>query len=403
MGSIDEHWSSFQNMNLETAHAKKIQKVLETANFTHLCSEATKIRQEKSLDAVSCSVNTAKFTYGTYNLVIALTLSDAIQWVARIMLPQDEEELPEDPINEDIARSLLSEIASMNFVRSTTTIPVPRVYGHSAAKNAFGHPYILMEALPGAVLDNRMALSIPTTHRRKFAAQLAGYIYELSTLQFSKIGCLSYTKSKDLEITPFHMSSSWIKPLSTSLEYFYLFRKAQTKEILSEHPGEQDWESAAWFLERSLTSMVMEEHLYGPFPLCHLDLHYNNMLVDEDFNITAVLDWSNVQTVPVERFIVNPEFVAPPAAPQEYKQAVFEFRDIFVKELARIERDRKDESDRGMELSSLFGSPLAEVVFRCTCSPARRALFDAQLTLALTYGKDAKWEDFKRFFNQRVA
>ncbi|KAJ5356303.1 hypothetical protein N7517_010912 [Penicillium concentricum] len=401
MESIDEYWNSFQNMNLDSDHAKKIKTVLEKANFTHLCSEATKIRREKSIDGLTCSVNIAKFTYGTYNLVIALTFSDKIQWIARIMLPQDEDDLvSEDPTNEDVTKSLLSEIASMNYIRSKTTIPIPRVFGHSVTKNAFGHPYILMEALQGTVLENRMALSIPDTHKRKFAAQFAGYIYELGTLQFPKIGSLSY-ESNELEITPFQISSSWINPLSSSLEYSYLFRKAETKEIHSEHPDVTDWAAAAWFLEKSLTSMVTEEHLYGPFPLCHLDLDYNNILVDEEFNITAVLDWSNTQTVPIERFVVNPEFVAPPAAPEEYKRAVFEFRDIFVQELGRIE-GRKDE-DRGLSLSGLFGSSLAEVVFRCTCSPARRAVFDAQLTLALTFGRDAKWEDFKKFFNGRLA
>lgn len=385
-------------MNTESDHAKKIQTVLETANFTHLCSEATKIRQrEKSSDVLTCSVNTAKFTSGTYNLVVALTFSDTTQWVARIMLPQDYDD-------ENVATSLLSEIASMNFVRSKTTIPVPRIFGHNVTKNDFGYPYLLMEALPGTVLENRMALSIPATHKKKFAAQLARYVYELSTLRFSKIGCLSYSQSGELEVSPLQISSSWVEPLSTSLEYFYRFRKGQTREIHEEHKGEADWEAAAWFLEKSLTSMVTDEHLYGPFPLCHLDFHYNNMLVDEDYNITAILDWSNVQTVPLERFAVTPEFIAPPAAPKEYKQAVFEFRDIFVDALASIERESGDlSSDGGMSLSRLFASPLTEVVFRCTCSPARRAIFDAQLTLLLTYGRDAKWEDFKKFFNERLA
>lgn len=151
--------------------------------------------------------------------------------------------------------------------------------------------------------------------------------------------------------------------------------------------------------------MVTEEHLYGPFPMCHLDFHYNNMLVDEDFNITATLDWSNVQTVPMEQFAMTPEFIAPPAAPLEYKQAVFEFRDIFVDALASIERENGNlSSDTGMPLSRLFASPVSEVVFRGTCSPARRAIFDAQLTLPLTtYGRGAKWEDFKKLFNERLA
>ncbi|KAJ5952249.1 uncharacterized protein N7479_010662 [Penicillium vulpinum] len=312
--------------------------------------------------------------------------------------------LPQEENDEDVTTRLLSEIASMNFIRSKTTIPVPRVFGHSVRKNDFGYSYILMKALPGTVLNHRVALSIPATHKKKFAAQLARYIYELSTLRFSRIGFLSYSESDEFEICPFQISGSWVKPLSTSLEYFYLFRKGQTREIREGHKGEADWEAAAWFLETSLTSMVTEEHIYGPFPLCHLDLHFNNMLVDEDFNITAVLHWSNIQTVPMERFAVNPEFVAPPAAPQEYKQAVFEFRDIFVDELAIIERENGESpDDKGMPLSRLFGSPLSEVVFRCTCSPARRAIFDAQLTLPLTYGRDAKWGDFKKFFNERSA
>ncbi|KAJ5799853.1 uncharacterized protein N7518_001921 [Penicillium psychrosexuale] len=389
-------------MNPESNHTKKIKKVLETANFTHLCSEASKIRQrEESLDSLTCSVNTAKLTSGTYNLVLALTFSDTTQWVARIMLPEDDY----DDEDEDVAILLLSEIASMNYVRSKTTIPVPRIFGHSVTKNDFGYPYILMEALPGTVLENRMALSIPASHKKKFAAQLARYIYELGTLRFSKIGCLSHPdESDELEPSSFQISGSWVGPLSTSLEYFYLFRKGQTREIHEKHKGEADWEAAAWFLEKSLTSMVTEEHVYGPFPLCHLDLHFNNMLVDEDFNITAILDWSNIQTVPMERFASNPEFIAPPAAPQEFKQAVFDFRDIFVDALASIEGESgASSSDGGMPLSRLFASPLSEVVFRCTCSPARRAIFDAQLTLSLTYGKDAKWEDFKRFFNDRSA
>jgi serine/threonine protein kinase len=246
--------------------------------------------------------------------------------------------------DEDVAKLLLSEIASMKFVPSKTTIPVARIFGHNATKNDFGYPYLLMETLHGTVLNHRMALSIPDSHKKKFAAQLARYVYELSTLRFSKIGCLSYSESDELEISPFQISGSWVEPLSTSLEYFYLFRKGQTREIHTEHKGEAEWEAAAWFLEKSLTSMVTEEHVYGPFPLCHLDFHYNNMLVDEDFNISAVLDWSNIQTVPMERFAVSPEFIAPPAAPQEYKQAVFDFRDIFVDALASIEKESEGSS-----------------------------------------------------------
>jgi aminoglycoside phosphotransferase (APT) family kinase protein len=102
--------------------------------------------------------------------------------------------------------------------------------------------------------------------------------------------------------------------LSTSLEYFHRFRRAQTKAILQEHRGEQEWEAAAWFLEKAVTSMVTDEHIYGPFTLCHIDLHFNNILVDGDYNITGIINWSHAQTVPIERFALISEFIPPPAA-----------------------------------------------------------------------------------------
>ncbi|KAL4956951.1 hypothetical protein BDW69DRAFT_181085 [Aspergillus filifer] len=192
--------------------------------------------------------------------------------------------------------------------------------------------------------------------------------------------------------------------LSTSLEYFYCLRREATKAILEAHKGEQQWEAAAWFLEKALTSMVTEEHMYGPFPLWHLDLHFRNILVDENYNITGILDWSHAQTVPVERFAISPEFIAPPAAPAEFKQAVFDFRDLFVEVLGKIEEEKKaDLGTAQLTLSRLFASPLSEVVYRCTYSYHWRAIYDAPLILPLLYGKDARWEDFQKFYAGSVV
>lgn len=81
--------------------------------------------------------------------------------------------------------------------------------------------------------------------------------------------------------------------------------------------------------------MVTEGNVFGPFPLCHIDFHYKNILVDQDYNITGLLDWSHAQTVPIERFAIIPEFVVPPAAPVETKQAIKRFRGIFVDALEK--------------------------------------------------------------------
>lgn len=60
--------------------------------------------------------------------------------------------------------------------------------------------------------------------------------------------------------------------------------------------------------------MITEQNVYGPFSLCHLDLHYNNILVDVDgdYDVTGIIEWSNAHTVPFERFALIPEFIPPP-------------------------------------------------------------------------------------------
>ncbi|KAJ5807847.1 hypothetical protein N7474_009116 [Penicillium riverlandense] len=337
MASISENRPSFQNLDPDSDHAKKIKSVLQTANWDYLCAKAVVLRQQGQPHVYgtrTCSVDARKFASGFYNMVVALTFSDSVQWVARIALPREGE-------SADMYRSLMSEVATMNLIRTRTTIPVAEVFAYGFPTEDFGFAYILMEALPGKILDNRIALSVPDQHMRDFATQLANYVYELSTIQFSKIGRIMPSDSSEgVELSSSSIAGSGNRILSTSLEFFYHLRKEQTKAILEGHKNEQQWEAAAWFLEKTLTSMITEEHIYGPFPLSHLDLHYGNILVDENYRITGILDWSCAQTVPIERFAICPELIAPPAAPVEFKQAVFDFRDMFLEELEKIETER---------------------------------------------------------------
>jgi hypothetical protein len=42
---------------------------------------------------------------------------------------------------------------------------------------------------------------------------------------------------------------------------------------------------------------------HGPFPLHHPDLHLANILFDDKFNITGIIDWSYTMSVPFEAFV----------------------------------------------------------------------------------------------------
>lgn len=146
--------------------------------------------------------------------------------------------------------------------------------------------------------------------------------------------------------------------------------------------------------------MIIAEHIYGPFPLCHIHLHYNRILVEGDYNIPGIIDCSNTQTVPIERFALIPEFIPPPAALVAFKQAIIELRDMFVDALEKVEREKERKgvspSEKGiLSVYRLFASPLSELVCRCTYSYPWRAIFDARLVLPLLYGKNAGWDDFR--------
>jgi hypothetical protein len=47
----------------------------------------------------------------------------------------------------------------------------------------------------------------------------------------------------------------------------------------------------------------------GPFYFIHPDHQISNILFDDEFNITALLDWSACQTAPLESFLRQPEKV----------------------------------------------------------------------------------------------
>lgn len=235
---VDQNWTGFQDINPESDDAKNIQGLLHHANFDHLCSTAVNLRmRERDTSAsLTCAVDKTKFTNGACNVVVALAFSDTTQWVARIQLPWNE-----DADDTSISTSVLREISTMELIRSKTTIPVPRVVGYDASAKDIGYRYILMEPLPGQALGDSMALSMPDTHKERFAAQLTGYFYELSTIRFNQIGRILYShESNQYELLPFHMPgiSKAIGPLSTSLEFFYLHRKRQTNAILQAHRGE---------------------------------------------------------------------------------------------------------------------------------------------------------------------
>jgi hypothetical protein len=144
--------------------------------------------------------------------------------------------------------------------------------------------------------------------------------------------------------------------------------------------------------------MIVEEHVRGPFPLYHMDLHYDNILIDDDYNITGIIDWSDAQTVPLERFIITPEFVTFSGLSDEQNTPSIAFRKKFAAVLRTKELAAWKDPDGPPLIADMLGTPLWEIVYRCTYSYHWRALSDARLVMRQMYGGDAKFEGFMAFY-----
>lgn len=419
MAGAREDWPGFAGLKPDSDKYKQIKQVLSAANFEYLKKCAIEARRRHQMDLprdIDCSINLTQFATGFYNLVLKLTFSDNISWVARI---------PYRTLDDNTKTSLLSEIATMNFIRQRTSIPIARVFGFEMSiHEPFGYPYVLMECLAGRIVANGLARSIPRQYHSKVAKQLATVFAELQTLTFSRIGRLwcGETADQPVEIIPMEWHHS-PGPLETSLEYFYNQRQGQNREIVALHPNNADYLTACWVLKTALAHTIVEDRVRGPFPLCHLDFHYGNLLFDDEYNLTGVIDWTGAQVAPVEQLSVCPELVIFPVLSEEQNRPIAEFKKLVIQFLQEMEQKMAKEEENGEDkggdkgeentplmsqrqgntdhltpLSTYMASDSAELMHRQYMASPNGSLFAAKRIATLIYGEHIAWEQLKQVY-----
>ena len=412
-----DHWTSFKDLDRKSEHARKIDKVLDTANFGYLRTVALQTRHEEDLKSnitiasqsqrLTCAIDKSRFAVGYNNVVFEIAFSDASQWIARVRLPDDE------PNETDLVEtSIMSEIATIKLIASRTSIPVPKIHSFEVdTANTFGFRYVLMQALPGRHLDNCLSTSIPREHWDKVVDKLSDYWHQLSRLRFDSIGRLWCGRNIDQREPTLIPIEGVGGPFLTSLEYFHALRKSQSQHIKAAHASDKEWGTSSWILEQAVPSMIIDDYIHGPFPICHMDFHYGNILIDDEYNITGIIDWSDAQTVPLERFIITPEFATFPGLSAEENEPSVTFRKKFAaalkkREIASMTGGAKAPGDLPSSpssssirfISDIIDTPRWEIVYRSTYSYWWRAKSDARLILAQIYGPNAKWEDFVSYY-----
>ncbi|KAJ6109131.1 Aminoglycoside phosphotransferase [Penicillium sp. IBT 16267x] len=315
-----------------------------------LCRQASMLR-----GGVSCACDPdQRPASGSFNWAIFISFDDRVRWVFRSPHPR-----PFMPMEMGI-KLLASEAATLRYLRAHSNIPVPEVYDYCASSdNAIGIPFIFMSEAPGWPLSKvwRPAGSsqpdLETPSKAKVLSQLGDITWKLSQLRFDKIGSL-FEEDESFEIKEClsrgHMLHGRYSldiprgPFTSEAEFYDSLVSAFSEHAeilqLSHHcfvapvPSREDYQSSMQYesavnlwndfvtIRRktdsldyiiagdALRDIVRKLDLLAinpkTFPLCHADLSVNNIYVDDEHNITCIIDWAFALSIPEFMMLATP-------------------------------------------------------------------------------------------------
>ncbi|KAJ0125230.1 hypothetical protein J7T55_006575 [Diaporthe amygdali] len=233
------------------------------------------------------------------------------------------------------------EVATLRWVREHTDIPVPRVIAFEASNdNSIGFEWILMELMPGATAYRRwrtMSLqqkSAITKRVAEFQVQLS--CYGVPGSPFKNIGTLDLENGSrgieaptgvtpgklisheffmgnrqnyDVPRGPFRSSFDW---LSSEIRLIIL-EQTEALEKAEDYDDREDAEEILGSARRllSLLPKVFPDDQQDEIAtaLYHDDLSLHNILVNDDGEITAIVDWECVSAMPIWLTTKMPKFL----------------------------------------------------------------------------------------------
>ena len=309
-------WLSLDEMRLVASrgsekHALQFcEDLLSNGTLDHVRNYAANLRRNK------CTIDPTRIAIGGYSVLFHLRFDGNSQcWILRIRLPRPGESLT---AQQQIAESLLleSEISTMCYVKAKSSIPVPAVYAYGTTfSNPLGHPYMLIKHVHGTTAM-WATMSCSVNQRRRLIRDMAHIVNELSSLTFPVIGQLRLQNTSSDEVTVGQLvtrSGHIIGPFQTSSEYYcsraslLVDRLKRTTDVTTSNDSNGCHEQSAIDLAIKVTEILQRRSVsdgspQGPFVLKHPDLSFQNILVNDEFKVVAVLDWSFASVVPLEEF-----------------------------------------------------------------------------------------------------
>ena len=288
--------------------------------------------------------------------------------------------LPVDPLYKT-----LSEVATIDWMRRYTNIPVPAVIAYEASSaNPVGFEWILMTKLPGKPLADAWR-RLPYPAKEGLVKQFAEYSSCLFKRQLNSIGNI-YTTSppqvgrivsmeffwgdhirQDIRRGPFPSSRDWMEARLALSEYdcrSTMAKYPNRSGLDSDDEDELDDAERTLRIIKRLSPLVDQIFPSGqsdqePSMLFHDDLSMHNILVADSGALAGVVDWECVSALPLWKACYYPSFLQGPTRDEKpdptrhqrradgeladlYWEHLMEheitiLRRVFLEEMARLE------------------------------------------------------------------
>ena len=244
-------------------------------------------------------------TRGSFHEIKVLRFTDGWSCIARLTR-----------CKEHIAKAT-SEIATMEYVRARTTIPVPEVYySDLEPQNPVGAPYVLMERLPGKHLYYIWD-KLSTEHKKCVVSQLAGVIFQLSRLKFGTICSLrdKHGASGPVQNLSWSKDSPGRGPFTSLQEFFEcILTDREPREL---DMANQEVQGILHGIQKELKTHFESSTLAikPPYTLIHGEFDGQNMLFAQPDDksqppkLTGIIDWDCSYTGPIYFLYEYPVFV----------------------------------------------------------------------------------------------
>jgi hypothetical protein len=310
-----------------------------------------------NLTATPCNIEF--LAQGAFNKVYIVTFpEEKKEVIARVTLPVDSK------------WKTLSEVATLQWVRDNTSLPVPEVISYQADRTSvIRFEWIVMSNMPGRSLRDRWR-DVAFSAKEQIVRQLAMFCSDTFCARLRGIGNLFFDDTEpvpdgsarnrgrfcvqrlvsmefiwdshihaQVSRGPFQSSRDWLLARLSLAEVecregLNRLQKAASEE---DGKGEEVDEDDLEDLENTMDIITrLRRHLDDFFPppspglepertmILHDDLSRQNTLVDDHGNLTAVVDWECISAVPLWSACQIPSFLQGKLRNEEPVKAQYE-------------------------------------------------------------------------------